>query len=39
MAQAAIRNRVHCLDLADGRAFVAGIGALDAAAVAADGAW
>jgi hypothetical protein len=32
VAEACIRNGVHYADLADGRAFVAGIGALDAAA-------
>lgn len=35
VAEACIRNRVHYLDLADGRAFVAGISRLDAAAKAA----
>lgn len=35
VARAAIEARAHYLDLADGRAFVAGIGALDAAARAA----
>jgi saccharopine dehydrogenase-like NADP-dependent oxidoreductase len=29
VARACIRQRVHCIDLADGRAFVTGIGALD----------
>ena len=32
VAEACIRQRVHCIDLADGRAFVTGIGALDARA-------
>jgi NAD(P)-dependent dehydrogenase (short-subunit alcohol dehydrogenase family) len=36
VAEACIRNGVHYADLADGRAFVAGIGALDAAARKAD---
>ena len=35
VARAAIEARAHYLDLADGRAFVAGIGTLDAAARAA----
>ncbi|HEY1710544.1 MAG TPA: saccharopine dehydrogenase NADP-binding domain-containing protein [Rhizomicrobium sp.] len=35
VAEACIRNRVHYLDLADGRDFVARIGTLDAAAKAA----
>lgn len=32
VAETCIRQRVHCIDLADGRAFVTGIGALDARA-------
>ena len=36
VAEACIRNGVHYADLADGRAFVAGIGALDTAAREAD---
>ena len=36
VAEACIRGGVHYADLADGRAFVAGIGALDAAAREAD---
>lgn len=36
VAEACIRNGSHYVDLADGRAFVAGIGALDQAAKAAD---
>lgn len=36
VAEACIRNGVHYADLADGRAFVAGVGALDTAAREAD---
>jgi hypothetical protein len=36
VAEACIRNGIHYVDLADGRAFVAGIGVLDQAAKAAD---
>ena len=36
VAEACIRQGCHYVDLADGRAFVAGIGALDAVARAAD---
>lgn len=36
VAHACIRNGCHYVDLADGRAFVAGIGALDSAAADAD---
>jgi NAD(P)-dependent dehydrogenase (short-subunit alcohol dehydrogenase family) len=35
VAEACIRNRVHSIDLADGRAFVTGISQMDAAAKAA----
>jgi hypothetical protein len=35
VAEACIARRIHYIDLADGRAFVTGIGALDAAAKAA----